>query len=190
LSRITEREIRFVNHLRHLADPKRPDRGALAQLRRGLIQDAGIDFLMSPHVAPFLTERDSDWTVACFYQVAALFAWHQESMAPQEHPWQRNLGVSFRQLKRELTGGKEEEPASLRLRFVALLRADRADLFQHLRQAISLLRTKGIPVDWAQLLHDIIRWDDLDQTAQKAWARSYWSNESDPESNDAKDEEE
>jgi CRISPR system Cascade subunit CasB len=59
-------------------------------------------------------------------------------------------------------------------RFVALLNCHQDDLDHHLRQAVSLLKSKDAPVDWAELLKDIQRWDNDDRLVQRRWARAFW----------------
>lgn len=69
--------------------------------------------------------------------------------------------------------GEGGEPGVER-RFVALLNCHRDDLPAHLRHAVGLLKSKEIPVDWAELLHDILRWDSESRSVQRAWARAFW----------------
>jgi CRISPR system Cascade subunit CasB len=45
---------------------------------------------------------------------------------------------------------------------------------EHLRQILSLLKSKDVPINWAQLLSDIRHWERDDRIVQKAWARAFW----------------
>jgi CRISPR system Cascade subunit CasB len=142
------------------------ERGALAALRRGLGRAPGTAMEMHPYVVPFtrdLNRRQED----ALYVVAALFG-----LYPRES-WRRgigekfsNLGASLKLLKREKDSGGVER------RFVALLNCRAEDLPNHLRQFVGLLKTNDIPIDWPQLLRDVIRWDD-DENVQRNWARAF-----------------
>ena len=59
-------------------------------------------------------------------------------------------------------------------RFVALLNCHQEDLPDHLRHAVSLLRSKEIPIDWARLLRDLRWWHREDKRVQRDWARAFW----------------
>jgi CRISPR system Cascade subunit CasB len=146
----------------------RGDRGALAALRRGLGKPAGTAAEMHPYVAPFTGGCRSRWEEDVHYIVAALFAeWHQGAAATvREAP--RDLGASFRRLAEE-TGSDSVEK-----RFVALLNCDREELPAHLRHAVSLLRSKGIALDWERLRQDMRSWDHPDRFVQRQWARTFW----------------
>ena len=157
----------FAAYLKSLIDDERRD--ALAALRRALGRRPGEVFDPCPYVDPWLgsepTRRDED----AHYLVAALFGLHQGAWQPegdQRDP--TNLGASFARLRAEV------ESASVERRFVALLNCHRDDLPDHLRHAISLLKSKEIPIDWAQLLHDVRGWDRVGRDVQREWARAFW----------------
>lgn len=164
----TAHERRFIEALGRLAE--REDRAALAALRRGLGRSPGEAPEMYRYVVPWLPESGSLWEEERWYTVAALFAFH-----PQ--PWDgpddtrhapRNLGASFARL------AAVSESESVEARFVALLNAHPDDLDEHLRRAVALFKAHGIPVDWAQLLHDIRWWSRGDHRIQREWARAFW----------------
>jgi CRISPR system Cascade subunit CasB len=67
-----------------------------------------------------------------------------------------------------------EAGPSLDLRVTALLKTHRDDLPVHLRQTVGLLNAKDIPINWQQLLKDVLNWDHEDQFVQRAWARAFW----------------
>jgi CRISPR system Cascade subunit CasB len=164
---VTEtREQRFVRDLRKLV--AREDRAALAALRRGLGKGPGEAAECHRYVVPFTSDL-STWREAAFYQVAALFAWHQGSWNDGDgEPVVRNLGASLQQLDARLEGNSVER------RFVALLNSHVEDLGEHLRQIVGLLKAGQVPIDWSQLLRDIQRWDREDRLVQRAWARAFW----------------
>jgi CRISPR system Cascade subunit CasB len=94
------------------------------------------------------------------FMVASLFALHPDTTDAG------NLGTSFRRI------GNPSE--SIEKRFVALLNAHSDDLPDHLRQAISLLRSNEVRVNWLQLLRDIEGWNRDDRIVQRKWAAEYW----------------
>jgi len=172
-------EQRFASDLARLAatrDSNSSARATLAILRRGLGKAPGDAPEMYRYVQPRIAavpERDEDR----FYLVASLFAAHQISWpAPEAEsnagPARRvDIGTSLRQFvvrKPDAAEGTER-------RFSALLQCDRTELPEHLRHAVSLLKSEEIPVQWAQLLRDIARWHYDGKPAQRQWARSYWN---------------
>ena len=66
------------------------------------------------------------------------------------------------------------DDTAIERRFVALLAAHPDDLALYLRQAISYLRSKEVPVNWQQLLVDLQAWSHPDQYVQKRWVRAFW----------------
>lgn len=160
-------EARFVAYLAELGE--RDDRGALAALRRGLGKAPGEATEMYPYVVPWVPRAVSPAQERAFYLIAALFAWHPHSWPADGRPAaERNLGASFQRLV------TDANRASVERRFVALLNTHAEDLPDRLRQAIGLLKSKDVPVDWAQLLRDLQRWDSPSRQVQRAWARSFW----------------
>ena len=152
----------FVKHLEGLTE----NRGALAALRRGLGKRPGEAAEMHRYIVPFLGGEEPRHEEA-YYLVAALFAWHQGSWHHEEGRV-TNLGASFARL------AASKESDSIEKRFVALLNCHREDLDERLRHAVGLLKSKDIPIDWAQLLGDIQGWGWESRAVQRSWARGFW----------------
>lgn len=163
----SEKEQRFVSTLEHLAEKK--ERGALAALRRGLGKYPGEAPEMYPYVVPW-THGLRPWQEEAYFLVATLFAWHRGSWPKSDNKEATNLGASFARLA---PPGADNRPGVER-RLVALLNCHRDDLPSHLRHAVGLLKSKEIPIDWAQLLHDIQGWSWESRSVQLAWARAFW----------------
>jgi hypothetical protein len=70
--------------------------------------------------------------------------------------------------------GKNDE--ALERRFGVLLAAHDEELDVYLRQAITMLKQKDIPVNWLQLFKDISAWSHPDGQARvrRAWANSFY----------------
>lgn len=164
---LIERESRFVQYLQKLAESD--DRPALAALRRGL---SGSTAEMHRYVVPYLPPDAPEYREDHFYLVAALFALHPR-WAEEGQP--SNFGASFARLAE--SSGSE----SIEKRFVALLNAHPDDVPEHLRHAVALLKSKQIPVDWAQLLHDLWYWNHEKRFVQRDWARAFWGRQAEEE---------
>jgi len=155
---------RFIDYLIPL--PKK-DRGALAILRHSLAFEPGAYPKAFPYVERFVKAdcHERDARRLALYAVAALFARHPEHR-PQS--FAAAFGALFRQRK----------SPSIELRFVALLGADAENIFDYLRQAMSLLAADKIGCDYARLLDDLTIWMEpratrLDHLRQR-WARDFY----------------
>jgi len=152
----------FIDHLYSLATSE--NRGALAALRRGLGQPPGTVAEMYRYVVPHLPSLSNQET-AC-YLIAPLFAMHTKSTNVG------NLGDHMRACNPSHDANREE---SLERRFTALLSTHPDDMPDYLRQAVSFLKSKDIPVNWNQLFWDLQNWDDEDRRVQKKWANAFWA---------------
>lgn len=150
----------FIAHLQELI--MKDDRGALASLRRGLGQPPGATAEMFRYVEPYLPQTRSRSQEAAYYLIASLFAMHPLSTS------EGNVGTHMAQTRSE--GGED----ALERRFTVLLAAHSEDLPNYLRQTISFLKSKDIPINWNQLFWDIQNWDDEDHRVQKKWASAFW----------------
>jgi CRISPR system Cascade subunit CasB len=149
----------FVSYLEGLRD----DRGALAALRRGLGQPPGTVASMYRYVVPWLPDGAKPSQEAACYQIAAFFAYHPEAGGVG------NMGDHFGR-----TRSPQGDDTAIERRFTALLGAHSDDLPLYLRQAVSFLRSKEIPINWHQLFHDLRRWGYQSRIVQKDWARAFW----------------
>lgn len=145
-------EGRFVSRLETLREGDA--RAALAALRRGLGGHPPYE------VYRWLPVGLKPWQEDAALLVAALFAWH-----PQKGG-RGNLGSAFFRIP--------DRSDSVEKRFAALLNCHGDDLPAHLRQAVSLLKAKEVPVNWLQLLKDLRNWDRQEHWVQRNWAREFW----------------
>jgi CRISPR system Cascade subunit CasB len=151
----------FILYLQALAAPK--NRAALADLRSGLGR-SGMEPRMLPHVAPFMP-LDRPWERRGWLLVASLYGIHPL------HREQRgdSLAKAWRTLIRQ-----SNHPESQEKRFIALLDAEPAELGHHLRQAVSLLRSKEHPLDYGRLLDHVLSWGHYERWVQRRWAAEFW----------------
>ncbi|MFC2659448.1 MAG: type I-E CRISPR-associated protein Cse2/CasB [Actinomyces sp.] len=102
-----------------------------------------------------------------------LYAVHQQSRSECMFVPGRGLGRAAHQLV-----GTDEENPSARARFNALVTSTTvAELRHHLRNLVSLLRSRGIALDHAMLADDIVRFQRPGgaKSVRLAWARQYYS---------------
>lgn len=149
---------RLVENLEALRDSK--DTAALAKLRRGLGKPNGTPE-MYPYVVRFI-ENDRKAEERAFL-VASLFALH-----PTPAPEGRTMGHVFAGIRRI------QNTDSIEKRFVRLLEADIEDVGHHLRQAVSLAKSKQIAVNYHNLMHDLKYWDHDERFVQLRWAKDFW----------------
>jgi CRISPR system Cascade subunit CasB len=155
---LDEKQKTFIGSLLNLAKEGAEDRGALADLRSGLDREPGEMARVHKHVVPYLPEKS--YNDRWYYVTATLFG------AFPQHRQGRSLGAAFRPLK--------QKSDSMEARFVALLNAHAADLDDHLRHAVSLLKANEQPLDWFRLLDDLLQWDHPEGLVQLRWARDFY----------------
>lgn len=162
---------------------ERPQKAALANLRRGLGRAPGElpqlwgIFLQDLPVA--LESRDgiptkAEWAI---YLALTLYAYHQQGHAISSanmHQRGAHFGCAVRRLVKE---GELPEDSSILRRFNALATAkDMPERAQHLRGIVSLLRTKGIPLDYVQMAVELY-WLQIADTASRVcllWGQDYY----------------
>ena len=154
-----EKQYPFITYLEGLRD----DRAALAALRRGLGQPPCTVADMYRYVVPWVGTDAARWMEEAYYLVAALFAYH---------PLPGGIGNMGRHFAR--TRDPESSNTAIERRFTALLAAHPDDLDYYLRQAVSFLKSKEVPVHWHQLLSDLLAWGYPDRYVQQQWARAFW----------------
>ena len=155
---LDEKQKKFIGYLMNLAKEGHEDRGALADLRSGLGREPSEMARVHKYVVPFLPEKSDDgrW----YYILATLFGLYPK------HRSSFSLGRAFQPLR--------EKSDSMEARFVALLNAHSDDLDDHLRHAVSLLKTNEQPLDWYRLFEDLLQWDYSEGHVQLRWARDFY----------------
>lgn len=154
----------FIDYLEKLRDRK--DNGALAKLRRGLGKETG-DVEMYPYVMPFLPKNGFGGET--YFLVASLFALHPDPPSSRGI----SMGTVFKKI------GDND---SIEKRFKSLLDTHEDNLGYHLRQAISLAKSKNVTVDYHQLFRDLKNWTHPDRFVQLNWGRDFWASYSNEKS--------
>lgn len=187
----------YINYLESLVpdsqketneSAKQNKRAVLAYLRRGLGRESGTAMEMLPYVMPYIERLPEDLSLKqrekienSYFLIGSLIGLYPKANRKSEDKGQNNLGKSLWLFDREISKGipnrpKNERNPSVEKRFVGLLNADEEDLHNHLRQIISLLKSKEIPINWLQLLKDINNWSYESKFVQRNWAREFWGN--------------
>lgn len=146
----------------------RDDRAMMASLRRGLAQPKCAE--VSRIVQRFLSDDSPPWQEDAYYSVAPLFGLHHESI---DHSDYGNMGSHFR----NLCDDPSDPPSNVERRFMRLLASDANELDDELRQAMSLLKSKGVAVNWQELLADVLAWkhtEDRRDFVRLKWSRAFW----------------
>lgn len=150
------------------------NRAAMARLRRGVGKSGGTPE-MCRYVAPFLPTDADSYVIERYFLIASLFALHPESTGRGS-----SMGKVFRAMM--------AASPSVERRFENLLNVDAKDLGGHLRQAVSLAKSKGVWVDFHQLFDDIWHWNYPGQGVQMRWAREFWGYENEQSENPSQNE--
>lgn len=171
MAKISQRDRRFTEYLEELRDG-RDGRAAMAALRRTLGKPPGQVPETGRYILRWLPSQLSEWQQAeerAYYLVAALFAWHPIAWhRTEKEKGPTNFGASMRALANQIQNCGPQR------RFIAILTCSLAELPEHLRHAVSLLKSQTVEIDWTQLLADIRYWEDEDRRVQSDWARAFW----------------
>lgn len=156
-------KVPFIEYLERLRD--NDDRHALAILRRGLNGSQRTRLEMYPYAIKFLREGATSWEEEVHLTVASLFASHPMSGGKGD------MGTVLKEVSSRSGSGSVEG------RFAALLRAPSENALDHLKQCVSLARSKEVPIDWNRLYQDLLWWNSEGLNVQRRWASSYWGSE-------------
>lgn len=176
-----EKEKAFITRIEQL------DTAALASLRRGCGERDPTEG-RCPWFYSVIHGVASD---AVAFLVASLLAQYRTSdIKTGRHHLEGDFGITWKRAQ------DHSGSASLAKRFEILLDADydprtgSGDLPYRLRQLVRLAKSKGVGLDWAQLLVDLRAWHHPSKLTQKKWARHYFTVEpSEPQNNNSETEE-
>jgi CRISPR system Cascade subunit CasB len=122
-----------------------------------------------------------EWAEEPYFLIATLYPFEIQRTARSKTPGPPpppNLGASLRAIRKEKNGEGMDR------RFERLLDADEQQFPFLLRREVQFLVGEGGRVHWAQLLHDILRWQHPFRTVQRRWARVYFSTQAEADSAD------
>lgn len=148
---------------------RREDRGAMASLRCALVES-------KRHRAWPLLARfrgiGTDPRALAVQLVAGLYASHPEECH------QGDLGSTCRAFlteeerqEMELTG----RPGPICRRVQHLLAAEGEEVLQRVLRLVLRAKAENVPVNYGQLLEDLMRWHFNPEAIRVRWARSFWA---------------
>lgn len=180
----------FITWLYTLAEPEtngseteqkrrsRDKRATLAALRRGLGRSPGVALEMHRYVASWSQRGRSNWEQDAHYLIASLFALHSKyTPVPKSEDEEKTIPLNMGNHFAALSEDSELEPGpAIERRFNSLLASPPEGLYRTLQQAISMLKTKEVAINWHQLFKEIKRWENAEQRIeiQRHWARAFW----------------
>lgn len=165
--RLSSEQYAFVKYLTSLN--KERDRGPLAVMRRGASGNPVQDLNLYRFVTRKVPDSDRGTArEAVYYLVSALYALH---------PLDTDTGNFGDHLRRAAQMRSDSDAAERR--FSALLSARLEDLHAPLRQAVMMIRQiePPIPINWAALFADLLRWEHPNKLSQREWANHFWGYE-------------
>lgn len=138
----------------------KPDRGALANLRRGLSETTRhYAWPVLARLGFAVDDEEAVW-------VAALYAEH-----PMHTSEKRSLGATWLRVSRQRKPGGGDETDSYHMRFRRLISCDRKELPEHLLAVIRLAASARppVPVNYDELYFDIKNWERV----KLKWAKDF-----------------
>jgi len=155
---------KFINYLENLKTTQ--NKKTLAELRRGArCSDPTDATMIYPYVVKWL-RGDWLWIDKCYCMVAILYA-----LSPKHTNSNGNFGKSF-------NDANTKDSESFNNRFRLVVESTQDELFDNLKSAISLIRSRDKAINYKILLDDLIKWNNDDNDVQKKWASGFWINNS------------
>lgn len=155
----------FVKYLQGMAD----DRGKLATLRKGLIENQAQ--ATWPLLSRFIN-FDRPYQINALQTIAGLFAHHPK------HAGSGNFGSLCHQLldtdeKQKIAQG-ESGPISRHFQYA--LAANGAEIFPRVRRLVLRAKKDAIPVNYIQLIKDLLGWQSSykKDRIKLAWGKAFW----------------
>jgi len=155
----------FVKYLQGMAG----DRGKLATLRKGLIENQAQ--ATWPLLSRFIN-FDRPYEIKALQTVAGLFAHHPKNTGSG------NFGSLCHQLldtdeKQKIAQG-ESGPISKHFQYA--LAADTEEIFPRVRRLVMRAQKDDIPVNYIQLVNDLLGWQSSykKERIKLAWGKAFW----------------
>lgn len=150
------------------------DGAMLAALRRGVGREPGTVPEMWPHYRELTADGHVTRRLRAEHITMALFGVHQQSKSQPVH----RQGVGVGRAMAALRDSNRFSGDAVDRRFVTFATATSlAEIETHLRGLITQLRdVEGGALDYTQLFHDLVRWQDPDQAPEvrRRWGSQYF----------------
>lgn len=148
---------------------RRDDRGAMASLRCALVE--GKRHRAWPLLARF-QGVGSDFRALAVQLVAGLYASHPDECDNGD------LGSTcraFLSVDERLVIGSKGEPGPVSRRMQHLLAAEGEEVFPRVLRLVLRAKAEGVPVNYGQLLEDLMQWRYDPDAVRVRWARGFWA---------------
>jgi CRISPR system Cascade subunit CasB len=154
----TEIDARVDTFVRRLEDLDAGERAVLRRNAGRTLAEAhgalGLFYRLLPPNVPH-------WAEDSYFLVATLFPLAESGSS-------RDFGRTMRAVR------SPTNTAGFDRRMEALLESDRDQLRFRLRRAVHFAHSCRVPVNWPQLLEDVLHWQDAGRHVQRRWAASYF----------------
>lgn len=157
---------RVTEVLEHIQGKIKNDNATKANLKRALSGDSRHLRAIYPVILPLLSEQEIQYQLDQWLLITSLFAFYPQELNLETS---LNFGVSARRL---MGDGSSKGPER---RFRALLDTSIEDIQSPLTAMVRLMKAKGIPINYPQLLVDLGQWNHSDQYIQDKWAQAFWN---------------
>jgi CRISPR system Cascade subunit CasB len=151
--------------LKNVQDHIEKDSGDRADLKRAL---SGEEHHLRNAYFVLRYLRDIEWQQDIWIFVATLSAFYPQEIRTE----QRNFGSSCWGLATEINKTGESKGTAKKIK--ALLDTSQTDIRSPLTNLVRQMKSKGVCVDYPQLLVDLLQWEHSNQYIQDRWARSFW----------------
>jgi len=108
---------------------------------------------------------DKEWDRKCMYVVACLYAHHPKVAR------KINFGDTLRKISLKKLSDGSDRKKSVEHRLMSVLNCNQQDILDRIFQEILYVRSIGAPVNYAQLLMDLVYWGDR---SKQKWAISFY----------------
>lgn len=150
------------NIVNHYESEKRE---AIAKLKQGMAGQGALNLSSLEVIGKYMPKDLDEGEVKIYLLVASLYSIHPS------HSEVKSYGRSLKMLRDSLSSGTD----SLDERFTRLLNSELEDLQFQFRQFGTMLSAAEIPVDYAQMLSDLMDWAHPSRRTQIKWARDYFA---------------
>jgi CRISPR system Cascade subunit CasB len=155
-----------VHFLKSVSDRIKNDNGAQADLRRAMSGEPEHIRKVYQFILPYVGKASEWQQEQIWIPVACLSVYYPQTLREAEK--QRNFGHSCRGLATATNSDGADR------RFRALLDLALTDIQSPLTALVRQMKSKGVTIDYPQLLADLQRWEHPNQYIQDQWARSFW----------------
>jgi CRISPR system Cascade subunit CasB len=155
-----------IHFLKSVGDRIKNDKGAQADFKRAMSGEPQHIRKVYQFILPYVGKASEWQQEQIWIPVACLSVYYPQTLREEEK--QRNFGHSCHGLAIATNSDGADR------RFRALLDLALTDIQSPLTALVRQMKSKGVSIDYPQLLADLKRWEHPNQYVQDQWARSFW----------------